>query len=324
MNIIIFGKGRIGKAVECYLKKQNLNIKVSFLNNDMDAKKADLIISALPGDIGEKALKLALKYKKDLIDIADVEHSFYFKNKKKIKEKGILVIPNAGFSPGLVNFICGREVKNNKVDTIEILGGSLSTKEFSFPFLWCFDDLIETYQSKPVFLKNGRKITAPHFYNYKNEKIKKIEAETYLDDCLCSLIDTLKVKNIRYRLIRNFGFKYFFKYLENYGFFKDENIDITRKILEAKKQDNFTIGEVRIRAGKNKIVWKMETFSKKDEPLNSMQKITAIFPALLVKEVLKGNINKKGLFFPEHLGQNKDLFQKIISQTKKQISLVRR
>lgn len=320
MKIIIFGKGRIGKAVKYYFGKLNLDMKVGFLNKDTDARNCDLIIAALPGDVGEIALKLALKYKKNLIDISDVEHSFYFKNRKKIEKKEILVVPQAGFSPGLINFICGREVKENKVNEIEISAGSLSTKEFSFPFLWCFDDLIETHQLKPTLIKNGKKIKTSPFSDFRQEKIKNIEAENYLDEGLCSLIDTLKVKNMSYRVLRNFGFKYFFKYLENYGFFKDKNIDTTRKILEAKKQDNLTIGEIRIRAGKNKIIWKMETFSKKNELLNSMQKITAIFPVLLAKEVLEGNITQKGLVFPEELGKDKILFKKIISQIKKQIS----
>jgi len=322
-KILILGKGRIGKAIDYYLKKQSLNIKVDFFNNEKDAKKSDLLISALPGDVGELGLKLALKFKKDLIDISDLEHSFYLKNKKKIKEKGILVIPFAGFSPGLINFICGREVKENKVNEIEILTGSLSKQKSSFPFLWCFDDLIEGHQLEVTLIKNGKKIKASSFSDYRKEKIEKIDAENYLAEGLCSLIDTLKVKNMSYRVVRNFGFSSFFKYLESFGFFNDQNIDFTKKILESKKQDNLTLGEIRIKTAKKQILWKMKAFSKKNEKLNSMQKITAIFPVALARELLKGNISQKGLIFPEQLGENEKLFQIVSKRAAKEISAKR-
>ncbi len=318
-KILILGKGRIGRAVKYYLRKQSLNIKVSFFNNEKDIKNSDLLISALPGDVGELGLKLALKFKKDLIDISDLEHSFYLKNKKKIKEKGILVIPLAGFSPGLVNFICGRESKENKVKEIEISAGSLSPKSFFFPFLWCFEDLIEGHQSKATVLRNGKKIKVSPFSDYRKEKIEKIDAESYLAEGLCSLIDTLKVKNMSYRVIRNLGFSYFFKYLDGYGFLNDQNIDFTKKILESRKQDNLTLGEIRIKVAKKQILWKMKTFSKKNEKLNSMQKITAIFPVALAKELLRGNISQKGLVFPEQLGEDSPLFKEIFKELKKEI-----
>ena len=324
MKVLILGKGRIGKAVKYYLKKLNFDIRVSFLNKGTDIKNCDLIISALPGDVGEKALKLALKHKKDLIDIADLDHSFYLKNKKKIKQKGILVIPFAGFSPGLINFICGKEVKENKVDEIEILAGSLSKQKSSFPFLWRFDDLIEGHELKATFIKNGKKIKVSPFSDYKKQRIEKIEAETYLAEGLGSLTDNLKVKNMSYRIIANLGFYEFFKALDNEDLLEDENIEATGKKLESKKQDNLTIGIIRIKTDKKEITWKMKTFSEKNEALNSMQKITAVFPAVLAKEILKGNIAQKGLIFPEQLGQDKNLFKKIISQIKKQTSLVSR
>ncbi len=324
MKVLILGKGRIGRALSYYLKKQNLNVEVSFFNDEKDIEKADLLISALPGDIGELGLKLALKFKKDLIDIADLDYEFYLKHEKKIKKTGILVIPFAGFSPGLVNFICGREVKQNKVKQIEISAGSLSGQKNSFPFLWCFEDLIEGHQLEPVLIKNGKRVKVKPFSDYKKQKIQGIDSETYLAEGLGSLIDNLKIKNMSYRIIRNLGFYEFFKSLNNKNLLEDENIKSTAKKLESKKQDNLTVGIIKIKTDKKQITWEMKSISKKNESLNSMQKITAIFPAVLAKEVLSKNISQKGLFFPEQLGQdNKGLFEKIISQIKIQVSLKR-
>ncbi len=321
MKIIILGKGRIGKAVKYYLKKLNLNVKVGFLNKHADVRNCDLIIAALPGDVCEIALKLALKYKKNLIDISDVEHNFYLKNKKKIEENNILVIPWSGFSPGLINFICGKEVKENKVKEIEIMAGTLSPNKFLFPITWCFEDLIDLHRTKATLIENKKKTKLPAFSGYRKENIEGIESESYFSEGLGTLPLYLKVPDMSERVLRPIGFHIFFRYLEDYGFLDKKNIDFTEKILESKKLDNLTYGEIKIKTNKKQIIWKTKTFSKKHEKLNSMQKITAIFPVLLVKEILEGNIVRKGLFFPEQLGQDENLFKKIISQIKKQFFL---
>ena len=318
-KILILGKGRIGKAVEFYLKKYNLPLRVEFFSRERDIKKAFLLVSALPGSAGEKGLKLALKYRKDLIDISDLDYRFYIRNKKAIFERGIRVFPECGFSPGLTNLICGREAKDNRVKEIEILAGSLSKENFSFPFLWCFEDLIETHQVKATLIKKGRKIKTPPFSDYRKEKIEGVETESYLAEGLESLLENLKVKNMSYRVIRPFGFFIFFKYLENHGFFKRKNLDISREILESKKQDNLTIGQIRIKKKNQKIVWKMKSFSKKNEKLNSMQKITAVFPVVLVKLLLEKKFIDKGVLFPEKLGEDEKLFKKILSEIRKEI-----
>jgi len=321
MKVLVLGKGRIGKALIHYLGHEKNKIKACFFNTEQDIKDADLIISALPGDVGQLALKLALKHKKDLIDIADLDYEFYLKNEKKIKKAGILVIPFAGFSPGLINFICGREVKQNKVKQIEISAGSLSKQKNSFPFLWCFEDLIEGHQLGPVLIKNGKRIKAKPFSDYRKQRIEKLDAESYLAEGLGSLIDNLKVKNMSYRIIRNLGFYEFFKSLENKDLLNEENIESIGRKLESKKQDNLTIGIIKIKTDKKEITWKMKSFSKKNELFNSMQKITAVFPVQLIKEILKGNIAQKGIIFPEYLGKDKDLFKRVIGQIQRQIFL---
>lgn len=322
-KVLVLGKGRIGKAIEYYLKKYSPKTRVSFLTQKTNFKNYLLLISTLPGDMGEMGLELALKFKKDLIDVSDVEHEFYLRHKKEIKKKGILVVPGCGFSPGLTNFICGKEVKENRVKEIEILAGTLSSKKNFFPFLWCFEDLIEGHTLKATFIKNGRRIWALPFSDYRKEKIEGIEAESYLGDGLTSLPYILGIKNMSYRTLRPAGFYSFFEYLENHGFFRKENLVNTKRTLEGKKEDNLTLGEIRIKTQKKKIIWRITSFSKKNEKLNSMQKITAISPAILAEIILKGNFSQKGLFFPEELGEERALFGKILKGVGKEI-LIRR
>ena len=317
-KVLILGKGRIGKAVEYYLKKDSF-LRIDFFSDKTKIEDYSLLLGALAGEEGEKSLKLALRFGKDLIDISDVGYDFYLKYKKKIKEKGILVIPGCGFSPGLTNFICGREATDNDVREIEILAGTLSPKKFFFPFTWCFEDLIEGHKSKATLVRDGKKIKVEPFINYKKENIEGIEAESYLADGLDSLSKTLKVDNMSYRVLRPLGFFDFFRYLSDYGFLKKKNIDFTKKILESRKEDNLSIGIVKIKTKNEEISWKMKTFSKKNEKMNSMQKITSVFPVSLIKVLLKEKFGQKGLIFPEELGKDKKLFDAVIKLVRKDI-----
>lgn len=110
LKIVILGDGRIGRAAEFFLKKYICGAEVSFLKRDSHAQNCELLIGALPGELGEKCLKLALRYKKNLVDISDVDPPFYLRHKGQIEKSGIAVIPECGFSPGLVNFLIGREL----------------------------------------------------------------------------------------------------------------------------------------------------------------------------------------------------------------------
>ena len=122
-----------------------------------EIKNFDLLIGALPGEVGEKGLRLALKYKKDLIDISDLEPEFYLKKKGDIEREKIMVIPGCGFCPGLVNFILGWErINQEKIREIEIKAGTLSPKKFFFPFLWCFEDSILEHQIPSWQIVDGK------------------------------------------------------------------------------------------------------------------------------------------------------------------------
>ena len=186
--------------------------------------------------------------------------------------------------------------------------------------MWCFEDLIEGHEVKTTLIKNGKKIKVPPFSDYRKEKIEGIKAESYLAEGLESLLRNLKIKNISYRVLRPLGFFNLFNRLENYGFFKKENLKGVKKVLEGKKEDNITLAKIKIKTESKDIIWKLKAFSKKNEGLNSMQKITAVFPVVLIKILLKGEFTfKKGLFFPEELGKDEKLFKKILREIKKEV-----
>jgi len=325
-KVLILGKGKIGKAVAFYLKKIKNISKIAFFTNERKIKNFDLLIGALPGQIGEEGVKLALKYKKNLIDVADLEMDFYQKKKKEIEKAKLLVIPNCGFCPGLVNLILGKETSTkNKIREIEIKVGSLSPKKFFFPFLWCFEDLILEHEIDCWQIICGKKKKFPPFSGYQKEKFFGIKCESYFGQSdLEYLILPLKIPNFKFRLIRPEGFFYFFQFLKNYGFLKKKNLPQTKKILQEKKEDNLTVGEIKISSTFQKIVWKIKSFSKKGEKLNSMQKITGLMVAIITHLIFEKKIQKRGILPLEEIGKDKKLFDEILKKLKKEKILVNR
>ena len=314
MEVLILGKGKVGQAVAYYLKKFKAAKKVAFFSNEKEIKNFDILIGALPSGVAEKSLKLALKYEKDLIDVSTVAIPFYLKHKKEILKKGIKVIPGCGFSPGLVNLIVGFEAQNfEEINNIEISAGTLPKNvKFFFPFTWCFEDLIEEHLEG--------------FSGYKKEKLKGVgEFESYFTEEWNSLLYSLKPKNISFRVIRPIGFFHFFQYLKNYGFFKKENLPFTKKILTKGKKDNVTLGLVKISGIKQKkkkeVIWKIFSFAKKGEILNSMQKITALFPVIILNLLFQNKIKNSGILFIEEIGENGTLFKEIFKELKREKSL---
>jgi len=326
LKILILGKGRIGQAIFHYLKKLKATKKVAFFSNGKEAKDCDLLIGALPGEVGEKSLEVALKYKKDLIDVSDLEPEFYLNKGKQIKRKGMTVIPGCGFCPGLINLILGRERAGNKnIKEIEIKTGNLSPKKFFFPFLWCFEDLIWEHQNPSWQIINGKKRKFPPFSGYQRENFLGIESETYFGQGgFENLIDVFKIRNFKFRIIRPFGFFNFSQFLENQGFLKKKNLETTKKILESQKEDNFTMAEIKILTKKSKIIWKIKSFSKKNEKLNSMQKTAGIMPAIILNLLSRDKMKSKGISFLEEIGKNKELFQKISAKLKEEGILINR
>jgi saccharopine dehydrogenase-like NADP-dependent oxidoreductase len=327
-NIAIIGDGRIGQAVAYYLKKEPFVRKVSFAYNKNILGSCDLLIGALPGRFGKNCLKWALACKKDLIDISDVDAVDYLPYKKDISKKGITVIAGCGFSPGLVNFILGRELScREKIKRIEIKSGSLSRRKFYYPFLWCFEDIVLEHCIPSWQIVGGKRKKFPPFSRYRKERISGIEAESYLAASgFENILLKKKIKEFTNRVIRPYGFMHFFKFLESYGFLK-KHMQTTKKILEAEKEDNITVSEIAVSYGKEGARWLLKSYAQKKEALNSMQKITASV-AVSMAGIMLGEdrpaIEKCGLLFMEDLGADKEIFNMLIKRLDKYGIIIKR
>ena len=117
-------------------------------------------------------------------------------------------------------------------------------------------------------------------------------------------------------MVRPLGFREFFGFLKNEGFLNKENQPFTKKVVEANAEDNVTLAQINIRAKSGMVRWMLKAFSKKNEALNSMQKITAVVPAAMAGFLISGRIKKPGLLFMEDIGRDETVFKSLLSGIK--------
>jgi lysine 6-dehydrogenase len=313
------GDGRIARACAWFLRKAPWTGSVVQVPADADLRAYELLIGALPGEIGGQCLAAALKYRKNLIDISDVDPPGYLKKLTQIHKAGITVIPGCGFSPGLVNFILGKEFKDlSPVQSVEVEAGSLSPKKRLYPFLWCFEDIVLEHRIPSQQIVGGQIKTFPAFAGYRKERHFGIAAESYY--CASgfeNLLAKASPRSFVVRVVRPEGFREFFGFMENQGLLKKKNFLETKKMLESEKNGNITFARVTVFGKKGKRVWVVKVRSGRDEELNSMQKITASVPAAMAKFLTEGMIGARGLLFMEDLARHEGLGTALISDVRK-------
>ncbi|MGE5308716.1 MAG: hypothetical protein ACM3OC_06505 [Deltaproteobacteria bacterium] len=311
-SVAVIGDGRIARACAWFIRRDGW-ATAELVPSDRDLRGYDLLIGALAGGIGERCIEAALKYRKNLIDISDVDPPGYLKRLKKINRAGITVIPGCGFSPGLVNFLLGREFSGRRVQTAEVSAGSLSPLGRYYPFLWCFEDIVLEHRIPSQQIVKGKQRTFPAFAGYRRENHFGIEAESYY--CASGFENVLQKASPReftVRVVRPAGFREFFGFLENQGLLKPENFMATKQMLEAAKRDNITFARIITTGGGRRSEWLLKAASRRGEELNSMQKITASVPSVMARLLHEGFIGAQGLLFMEDLSVHDGLFKALI------------
>ena len=119
----------------------------------------------------------------------------------------------------------------------------------------------------------GKKKKLPPFAGLQKEKFFGIKAESYL--CASgfeNLLEKPELKSFQCRVVRPDGFMTFFNFLQNQGFLKKENLMLSKKILEAPKEDNFTLSEIILSTKSKKILWRLKSHSRKKKSLIQCKK----------------------------------------------------
>jgi lysine 6-dehydrogenase len=257
-KVIILGAGLIGSTIASDLSKDYLVTAVDSnshrlktfadkkiktiladLSSDSEIKKIidgyDLVIDALPGFMGFKALKSIIEAGKNVVDISFFPEDPFLLD-ELAKEKGVTAVVDCGVSPGLSNIILGYHNQKMKIKNYKCIVGGLPYKhEWPFQYKAYFSpiDVIEEYTRPARIVIDGKVIekpalSEPEIINYK--EIGKLEA--FNTDGLRSLLKTMKIPNMIEKTLRYPGHIELMKIFREVGFFSTKEIEVSGRAIK--------------------------------------------------------------------------------------------
>ena len=255
MKIAVLGAGMVGSAIAMdlasrhhvtafdvsdaniqLLKKRNPRIKIQqadLRNYDLYPqllKDANIVVTAVPGFMGYKALETVINCGKHIVDI-----SFFPEDALQLdqlaKQKGVTAIIDCGVAPGMHNLIVGRYNEEMTIDALEVYVGGLPKvrkKPFQYKAPFSPADVIEEYIRPARLMENGHIVVKPALSEVEWIDIQGLGTlEAFNTDGLRSLLYTMPhIKNQKEKTMRYPGHVDIIISLKESGFFSETPIDI--------------------------------------------------------------------------------------------------
>lgn len=295
----------------------------------------DLVINAVPGFIGFNTLTQIIESGKDVVDIAFYADDPFTLNELAIR-KNVTAIVDCGVTPGLSNFLIGNSLsKFDRIENIEIYVGGLPKKKdglLDYKAVFSVSDLIEEYLRPARSIKNGKTVITAALSEIKSVIFKDhVVFEAFNSDGLRTLLKTIPALNMNEYTVRYPGHTDKMKLFRDLGFFSKDEVDINGetiipleftasllyKILRLTENDkDVTLLKIIMEGErgneKKKITYEM--IDEFDETTNthSMARTTGYMATMCVRLIVANLFNKKGIFPPELLGKNENVFSFVI------------
>ena len=280
---------------------------------------ADIVLLAVPGHLGFKILKTIIECGKNVVDISFSPEDIMDLNRNAI-ENDVTVVFDAGVAPGIPNYIFGYHNTVEKITSFKYFVGGLPKfpkGPFNYKAPFSPIDVIEEYTRPARMMINGKLITKPalsdiEIINFNNE----IELEAFNTDGLRSLLQTMPhVNNMSEKTLRFPGHAKLIKEYIAKGILQDEGT--IKKLFKdwnlEKDEPEFTILKVEIETDEKIISY--ELFDEFDEVTKStsMARTTGYTATATINLILEGLFETKGVFPPENVCINKNIFDFILN-----------
>lgn len=322
------GRGNL-RAVQ--LEASDYNRLLDLLNG------VDLAIGLAPGRLGFLSMKACIDAGVDMVDLSYMSEDPLTLHQAALT-KGVTVIPDCGFAPGLSNILVGKAVSMlDRVESVHIFVGGLPEKNIpplGYKVTWCVEDLIEEYVRVSVIVENGKKVEVKALDGIEKVEIPDIGLlEAFYTDGVRTLHHTIKgVSSLWEKTMRYPGHAERIKMLVELGFFDEEPILLDRGFNITPRELTIKLFEKRLSMFdlKDLVVMKIEVDGVKDgketnytyqmldyfdekKQITAMARTTAYTASIIVESLLKGVIKEKGVVPPEILGMRPEV-ENILSE----------
>jgi len=298
----------------------------------------DLVISAVPGFMGYKALESIIKAGKNVVDIAFFPED-PFGLDELAKSHDVTAVVDCGVAPGMGNIILGHHNASMDVEKyVCYVGGLPFIREWPWEYKAVFSpiDVIEEYVRPARYVQNGEIVTREALSDPELIEFEEVGTlEAWNSDGLRTILNTIEAPDMIEKTLRYPGSIEYLKVLRDAGFFsydevevngqKIRPIDLTAKLLFPKWQlkdgeEDFTIMRIEVEGEDNgeriKVVY--DLFDRYDISNNtiSMARTTGYTATAVADLMLKDQFRKPGICPPEYVGAESGKLKNILSYLK--------
>ncbi len=305
----------------------------------------NLVIGAVPGNLGFETLRAILSAGKNVVDISFFERD-PFELDELANEMNVTAVIDCGISPGLSNIILGFHNEWMEIESYKCYVGGLPFKKY-----WPFDykaffspvDVIQEYIRPARIVSNSKVIVKEALSDSEMIEFDEVGTlEAFNTDGLRTLLKTMKIPNMIEKTLRYPGHRELMKIFRETGFFSYDEInignqvirpiDLTSRLLfsqwEAKDEDDeFTMLRIEIsgKEGDEKKKYVYEVFDRYDEEnkTTSMARTTGFTCTAVARLILEGNLKSKGILPPEYIGAIPGYKDKVLNMLKQKNITIR-
>lgn len=291
----------------------------------------DLVVTAVPGFMGYRALEAVIASGKNVADI-----SFFPEDAMQLealaRENDVTAITDCGVAPGMSNLILGRYNEEMKVESFACYVGGLPKNPqppFNYKAPFSPVDVIQEYIRPARMMENGVIVTKPALSDRETISFELPgELEAFNTDGLRSLLFTMgHIPDMKEKTLRYPGHADLIIALQQAGFFDTHTIrinetditplDFTSNLLLnqwklGEDEEEFTVMKVIIK-GKGATI-EYDLYDQYD-PLtktSSMARTTGYTCTAAANLIANGMFTEKGVFPPELIGKHKPCFEFVL------------
>ncbi len=352
MKVLVLGAGNVGSAAAYDLSgefdvwvgdvsEERLKAVEGFANTvkvdvtdfqglveTMD--KFDLVASAVPGRFGFSVLKAGVEAGVDVVDVSFMPEDPWELH-DEAESRGVALVVDAGFAPGLSHMFLGDIYSRmDELDEGIIRVGGLPKEPrgpLFYRITWSPYDLIEEYRRPARLIRGGRIVEVDPLSEITPVELRGFEFEEFPSDGLRTALRTIKAERLEERTLRWRGHLEKMKVLRELGFFDEENVDFTLRVigpLMRYESPDFSIMQVLGRGVRNGKAVEIEYFLYDEErEFTSMARVTGFTLAQVVRLAAERKCTV-GVIPPELIGMRGDAFALVLRGLKKRGILIER
>ena len=301
-----------------------------------EATAADLVVGALPGRLGARAVAAALEAGRPVVDI-----SFFPEDPAALdrvaRSADVPCLIDCGVAPGLSNLILGREEASlDLVNSFRCLVGGLPVVreppwEYKAPFSPA--DVIEEYIRPARLRRDGSTITLPAISELELVELPGVgQLEAFNTDGLRSLLNTSRARDLSEKTLRYPGHAAKIVALRDAGMFSEEPVRVSGgdEVVPRRVTERLLFDAWRYAEGEADLtVMRVEVEGERDGQavrrthdlidhfdrltgVSSMARTTGYTCTAMVKLVATGDWREAGVAAPEAVGRDPACYQAIM------------